>query len=1233
MADGIKTLEEQNEALNQGVTGTLNLTRDPNKVANDRAIRARIDAIKNSAEGQAMQAFVMSNSNGAQTPNAREQLRHYHDSIETIQLPDGTQHQDRLIWTAFKEIATEALVQAGNQETINQFIQRVSYDAPVQGTFEGEVPTQQPEVEEAPKQTESEADQYAERYLATVQTAFFQSHSKWLERHENMKNRQGLQLPYAQQLFSAVEYAFGAGRSRGGNKKWKELIALLYQQNPQLFGPDFQQFIQPSGGSIPKAIDMDILQAKRTNSEPQTIHYLREAVKSKDRRIRDIIEEHVLDSARILASPRAGRHDSINLSGDQGSFGDTIADQKAESPDAIEPRMSDTALRVANSAWDAFLGNQQNAQTIQQVRGLRHGHDEAGQPMLPLLVQRMKTDENDLIKQAIHTAFVGWSPDGTQKWTEFFKRHPQLTGGQTGDALLNQIAAIAGGQAEGLPQLQQFVLRSAYEFFVKNFEERGLDLRDRLSQLAPGVGNLKTFQRVNKMVTHYFLRHYDYMHRRGLESSAKESARRYALLKAKGDALLLKFQQLSESNEPIWLSKDTQLTRSPNSDAFVIRKRSKVPGTRQETWTEDIVQDDDFPLLQGIIANEEWVPRSIELMREKFPKDDVLKRDHDKRLEKNKRKDPQEQAKLAELDAFTNQYREQNPDETDRLKGFRIFMGQKIRQLREQRGMTIEQLAQVIKGPSKAGRPSGARISQDPIGMLERFEAGTAQRYGTADLEKLAEVLGFTKEVVRQGKTVIEGDPSPFYTRPDEYDPFSINDCTDLHSQVGQSFRTYGGYLLHRKKESIRRGIRNDFFSQRMMYFYLSVMQVHNLFSSKPQGKKKQNAAGQWEAIDDGSLKDSDQKVGKILYQLVGKPVGLGKGDLTMEDIQNNLGQVPSEDANEPGPPGGRKVPDFRGPRTFTDPETGRRSELPSDLVHRYYVDEDIASDPWQPGAAGADPAFLGPDEQPKHPDDIRRRFYQPDADQWLAQIERTPFKYDGEELPRDLNWYITNSTTKFREQAASQAPEQIAASRDRMSSVPLAKQIIRKIWPQRMVDGRPIVMDEATLQHMLQRKMEAANRYNSKHNDPTRYTLETFADKFIDDEIRISTYFRDLAQKRLQRMQDGPQAMSLLEQIRTFVPASVRRKAAFGNTGANSEQKGEKSLPPVSLKRVRNPDGIEKYDYAYPTRIVIAAMDELDRIGDLYESATHFTDIPRSLEEMLETTAMSAVTALAKFS
>lgn len=1204
MANGITTLEEQNEALNQGVGGSLSFTRDPSQDARNNAVRNRVEAIKSSAEGQAMRAFILSNTNGQQTPNAREQLRHYYEAMENITLPTGQPYQDRLMWTAFKEIGTQALVEAGNQETFNQFVQRVSYEAPVQGKIEGE-PEQKPAVVEEVQKSVNEADQYAERFLASIQTAFYTSHSKWLSRHEDAKDNRGLQLPYAQQMFSAVEYAFGGGSSRGGNKKWKELVTFLYKKNPRLFGDKLQQAIQTTGGSIPKAIDAEIMQSKANNEEPSTIFHLREVVKSKDREIRDIVEEHVLQCAKLLSRPREG--DSLSLdygTSDITNLSNIVADDTAVPPDAIEPSMSDNELRAANTAWDSFIANPNNAQIIQQIRQMKHGRDDAGQPMLPLLVQRMKTEEYDLIKQAIHTAFVGWSQDGTQKWMEFFKRYPQFTQGQNGSGLLNQISAIASGQADGLQQLQQFVLRSAYDFFVKNFEERGLDLSDQLSQIAPGVGNLKSFQRVNQLVSKYFLRHYDYLKRRGLDS-AKESARRYALMKAKGDALILKFQQLGETHEPLWLTKDVQLVRSKNSDSFVLRRRSLIPGTRKETWTENIVQDNDFPLLQGIISNEEWVPRAIEIMQERFPTENVLKRD-----EKRRGDNPLQ----SEADAATEQYKQQNPDEQDRLKGFRIFMGQKIRQIREQKGMTPEQVAEAMRGPAKAGRPSGARISQDPIGMIERFEAGVAQRYAIADLEKLAAGLGVPLE--------------SFYTRPIEYDPLSINDCTDLHSQVGQSFRVYGGYLLRRKKEAIRRGIRNDFFSQRMMYFYLSTMQVHNLFSSKPGGKKRKNEQGVWETVNDGSIKDSDQKVGKILYQLVGKPVGLG---ISMEEIRDNLGDVPTEDVNTPGPPGGRSVPDFRGPRTFTDPETGRRSPLPSDVVQRFYVDEDIAADPWEPGMEGRDPAFLGPDEQPQHPDDIRRRFYQPDADQWRAAIERIPYK-DG--VPHSLDFYIKETTKKMEENAASRAPEAIRDGLGRMGPVPLAKQIIRKIWPSRMVDGQSIPMDEATIQHMLQRKMEAANRFNERHNKPERFnTIDEFARKFVADEIKISRYFRDQAQALLQRISGGADNMDTLDKIRTFVPASVRRQVALrhGKPGAD---KNEGTMPTVFLKPVLDPaTGLEKYDASQLTHIVLAAMDELDRIGDLYERASQFTDIPSSLEAMLERTANSAVFALSKFS
>lgn len=1114
------------------------LYQDPAEQSKElqRQRRARIDAIKASPEGQSMRQFV-------QNPNFDPSISPA-DRISLYRQDDNT-------LKAFEEIASETL---GANETLQEFIQRVTYKTPQAVKMYGE--EDQPEAE---KPTENAADDREDRtnadvlarmYLEDAVQLFVDNHTDWINTIASQRDQRGNPSVLAEEIINGVHNAF-SGNGPGGVKKWKR----FFEANNHLLPEDVRQAIQSKG--VIAAIDENIMQSQQTGEEPSSIAQLKSLIQSQDKAIRSKLEEFVQKCALTLTANHGGKDRSLNYNlGDGRETGDLIA-----SPEDIDQSIPEAQLDAANNAWAAFLQNPQNQEVTEYLKNdVTYSDAEDEKPIVAILSERGKLNPNDIIKQAIHDAFTGYSKESDRaKWQDYFELNPSILAkmGITPNAddmdenspkLLQLLGMLAAGQGDAKAQrdLRMFVTDSAEQFLKRAYEDA---IMSEPSSEPADMIKLKTLGRVGKLVQNYVLREYAWLKARGLKT-ATNAGRRYALLRAKNEALQIGLRQVFSSDQPIRITNKTRIYRHPETGHLMIQQLVAT-SKGQETWGKDReFRDEDITKLQWAARPQQWVPKAMDLMLNKL-KDPLM-------LRRRGKHDP-DPNKLTGIDRAVYDYLQENPHPVDRLKPWREAMGQRITALREQRGLSPEQLANIIspqKAVKKQGRRKGSRISKEPLAMIAKLEGGQPTQYDERDLEELAKALGVTIDQI--------------YERPLEYDRFSLNDISDLNVTVGTTFSSYGPFLLHRKKEAIRRGIRNDFFSQKTMYYYLSLMGVHWLYSSKPKARGG--------ADEEGGEKQSDQKFGKFLYQLVGKPVGIDTSDddepMGMEGVLSNISHVPTAEESDPR----YKVPDFRGPRHEMTPEGGKGQVLPPDLVHRYQYDPEK----WP------EQAFLSPEQEPKQPTDIRRKWYEPDADE-MHNLSTQPGA-DG--LSRDLPYWEQNKLNELKGHSESTMPEDIEVALQRQSPSHVAKSVIKRIWEKGKGGARHL--DDTSAAKMLQDKMERQNAWLQKKGIDKQYTsVDEYAQKYLQDEIKTGKHFRDKSKNELEWLQQHLPTMSDKDKMRYVVPVSVRRNAKFVAPG------GQKPPGIMEVNPVTDDNGIEKYD-ATIVNLFALAMNELDRYGDI---------------------------------
>jgi hypothetical protein len=333
--------------------------------------------------------------------------------------------------------------------------------------------------------------------------------------------------------------------------------------------------------------------------------------------------------------------------------------------------------------------------------------------------------------------------------------------------------------------------------------------------------------------------------------------------------------------------------------------------------------------------------------------------------------------------------------------------------------------------------------------------------------------------------------------------------------------------------------------------------------------------------------KQGDQKIGKFLYQLVGEPIGIDtdneKNQIDINDVKQNIGHVPTEDEND------YKVPDFRGPRYKMNPDGTRGEALPPDMIHQYRYNPEK----WP------EQAFVPDENEPKNPTDIRRTWSEPNEDQLHKLVT--------DQHGGDLKHWETQKLNQLKQQSDTKLPEEIEQALKVESPANVAKRVIRRIWEQGHAKQRNI--DDATAEKMLVDKMQRKNEWLQKKGLGKQYqTVDEFAAKYLEDEIRLGKYFRDKSVQELQWLQQNLPNMSDKDKLRYVVPAAVRRKTKFVPPGPSTPD----NL--VEVNKVKDPQGLAKFDSAI-VNMFYTAMDRLDRFTNTHEKLSKFASTDRVMK------------------
>jgi hypothetical protein len=285
----------------------------------------------------------------------------------------------------------------------------------------------------------------------------------------------------------------------------------------------------------------------------------------------------------------------------------------------------------------------------------------------------------------------------------------------------------------------------------------------------------------------------------------------------------------------------------------------------------------------------------------------------------------------------------------DQLKGWRVGIAHLFQKALGKAGMTPEQVVAEYKNLTRKGRKLGNYMRKNTTQFVSDLAAGNPTFYSMKDMEVLSKIIN-----------VPVGD---FFEPAKLYDRYSANDHVSLNELIPDSFRTYGPFLVHKRREAIKRGLGNDFYDKKTMYFFLSLMRIHNSFS-----------------------KSREARIGKILYELVDRPIGVsesGEKALSMDQIRDNI----SKDVK------GNPVPD-PDIYKYTLPQT-----------KRYY-----------PNPSQGDPDAVknqfGPDVDPNS--QYVRQHFEPDFD----QIARRHIR-DEQGNPTTLDYWKNKTMENLRQKAA----------------------------------------------------------------------------------------------------------------------------------------------------------------------------------------------------------------------
>ena len=515
----------------------------------------------------------------------------------------------------------------------------------------------------------------------------------------------------------------------------------------------------------------------------------------------------------------------------------------------VMSRMRENSEHVMSSIQDDLLN-------------LRSESDDPNEKSAP--IYNNLQDANKVVEQSTLWPLFGLS-DGAKfgdtamtNWQEYLVEYKGMQPDRLQDALKQGLGPrlienIAEDAEDPESPFMQFFSDKAKGYMQIAYDmqqtDNMLQVEDRF---RPKPGDFESFKRMAKVAAACAMREYRYnkINQKGEKiDSSGTSLRRWAYLKTKTPAIVDKLQKALSAPAGVYTPfgepgvsgnqkylhrgvhlKDGQPVLGNDGKpelTFQIRNvnfNKNVPIRSDEDlrkYIEDDKNSQDTELtsynwgeVAKLIDVSSYVPKMLDLIQEvdptglsKSPKTELL---------------ANRSPLSKELDGANEQYLQQNPQSKDRLSGYRKMLGTKLQEQLNARGVSSEQISKYIldnairKGSNISNYQTSQKFMQDIL-------SGTPTRYSSSDFETMADVIN----TISNGHDPISvADIYSPYTF--EYDRHNTNDCsTDLAAGAATSVATYGRYFIHRKRVQALRGFDKTNWSNKSLYYFLSMSNVH----------------------------------------------------------------------------------------------------------------------------------------------------------------------------------------------------------------------------------------------------------------------------------------------------------------------------------------------------------------------------------------------------------------------
>lgn len=827
---------------------------------------AQVQQFLQSRDGQAMRTWIQTNLTAPQ-PDATQKLEMY--------------RAYPLTWAALQQAVAESYPAgmmafeqhlSGPEEAALQAPQ----GQPVPGQ-QANPAEQQPQDEYADEADDAKADSSADGVVAQMLEEIEQmftsnpSNRAWMSdiaRNNQGDKKKSNRSSLAEVIYDAP-YNFFTKNKKGGVKKWK----YFFMQNPGLLPAAVKQILPTVKNDVKKAIDKEIVQSYMAGNDPAIITTLRELAGGDSGQANEALLKAILSSANSLTFGQAQHGMSLNYSpngadGGRGTqIGDMIADPKAAPPSDVVGTLSGPEENTMIGVAKEFLESASNGPFFNQIINLAN---EEGEVMLARLPDDIA---DEILMDSVYNAMTGFNDDAVAHWKGFFFRNENLLPPQfqqipmqkREDAMSQHVAELAPIlnqlATSGDQRLQTFLRPIMAEFISQKFDEKRLNRKKGdLNSLVRNLG------RLSKVVKAYLKKDLEWNKVNSPGVGEVNATRRTALLGAKSDMAIGQISDLLNGKREIVPFGNGKVIRNPQGKLII-----RMPGSGARELNVDT-----FDQVERLVSPTAWAPQAIDRMQKMDPRS--LAKSFNKGRTWTKLTQP--------LDDATDQHIQQNGWQGDYLAGWRQQIAKNLQEQMQRVGKTPEMLIQAFKEQQTAGRGRtvGTYIRTNTAKFISDIVAGRPTLYTLQDINIIGQLLGLPSTTPAPvGQPMIKGKPFPlsgkeepwhfneFFETAKYYDRYSVKDHTDLNEQVGNAFRTYGPYLVHRQRQAARAGVREAVFDKNTMYMFLSMMRLHNQFSTQhaPQ-------------------------VGKILYELVDKPIGV-KTDkdkdksVTMDEIKERI--------------------------------------------------------------------------------------------------------------------------------------------------------------------------------------------------------------------------------------------------------------------------------------------------------------------------------------------------------